>query len=187
MGLVPRVHTSPRSLVPSPRREAVPFALADAHSRLQSAPWVGHRAASRCRRLQGSLLLRGVRGIVGRRARYERIRRFVVPTSTRHAADATPDSTNGGNWNHTKAGKNNDQGTSTLLSTPTFYAPRRFRVLRSQDTMSSHPIRVPRLRQNSDQFHDLEIFRHCRSCAPRGRPLQLRYKVRQNRMYNVQV
>ena len=89
LGLVPRVHTS--SLVPSPRRGALSFALRCAHSRLLSAPWVGHRAASRCRRLQDGRLVRGVRGIVGCRARYERVKRFVNRTSTRRAADATRD------------------------------------------------------------------------------------------------
>ena len=91
LGLVPRIHTSPRSVVPSPRREAVPFTPVNAHSRLPLALWVGHRAASRCRRLQGSLLLHGVCRIVGRRARYEHVERFGNPMSTRHAADATRD------------------------------------------------------------------------------------------------
>ena len=158
MGLAPRVHTSPRSLVPSPRREAVPFALADAHSRLQSAPWVGHRAASRCRRLQGSRLLRGVRWIVGRRARSERIRRFVVWTSTRRTADATLDSTNGGKQELTKAERNTMQGAFTLLSSPMYCAPRHIRVLRAHDAMSSQPRMSPRLSQNLKQFHDLVIF-----------------------------
>ena len=49
--------------------------------RLLSAPWVGHRAASCCRRLQDGLLLRGVRGIVGCRARYEHV---VVIVATLH-------------------------------------------------------------------------------------------------------
>ena len=69
-----------------------------------------------------------------------------------------------------------NQGASTLLSTPMYYAPQHIRVLRSPRTMSSHLTRVPRLRENSRQFHDLIIFKQCRSCTPKGRPLQLRYK-----------
>ena len=51
-----------------------------------------------------------------------------------------------------------NQGASTLLSYPMYRAPRHIRVLRSPRTMSSHSYRVPRLGQNSEQFHDLEIF-----------------------------
>ena len=90
--LVTRVHVVARRCCPSRRVREVSFALADAHSRLLSALWVGHRAASRCRHLQGSLLLRGVRGIVGCRARNEPVKWRVNRTSTRHATDATPHS-----------------------------------------------------------------------------------------------
>ena len=82
----------------------------------------------------------------------------------------------GGKQELTKAERTMNQGASTLLSTPMYYAPRHIRVLRSPRTMSSHLTRVPRLRENPRQFHDLVIFKQCRSCAPRGRPLQLRYK-----------
>ena len=69
-----------------------------------------------------------------------------------------------------------NQGASTLLSYPMYCAPRHVRVLRSPRTISSHHTRVPRLRENPRQFHDLVIFQQCRSCAPIGRPLQLSYK-----------
>ena len=82
----------------------------------------------------------------------------------------------GGKQELTKAERTMNQGASTLLSYPMYCAPRHVRVLRSPRTMSSHHIRIPRLRENPRQFHDLVIFTQCRSCAPRGRPLQLRYK-----------
>ena len=90
--LVTRVHVVARRCCPSRRVRVVSFALVNAHSRLLSAPWIGHRAASRCRRLQVGLLLRGVRGIVGCRARNEPVEWRVNRTSTRHATDATPHS-----------------------------------------------------------------------------------------------
>ena len=124
--------------VNAPRR--LLFALAIAHSRLPSALWVGHRAASHCRRLQVDLLLRIVCGVVGCWARYESVKWRVVHTSTRRTADATPHShtaPNGGKQNHTNAERNNNQGTSALLSSPMFGAPQPIRVLRSHDTMSS--------------------------------------------------
>ena len=46
-------HTSPHvHVVPAAASKGLPFALAVAHSRLLLALWVGHRAASHCRRLQ---------------------------------------------------------------------------------------------------------------------------------------
>ena len=50
--LVTRVHAVACRRCPSRRVREVSFALVDAHSRLLSALWVGHCAASRCRRLQ---------------------------------------------------------------------------------------------------------------------------------------
>ena len=67
-----------------------------------------------------------------------------------------------------------------------YCAPRHVRVLRSPRTMSSHLYRVPRLRQNSEQFHDLEIFTAVWSCAPRGRPLQLYTRLQEYIMYSIQ-
>ena len=66
--------------------------------------------------------------------------------------------TKGGKQDNTKAEKNTMQGAFTLLSYPMYCAPRHIRVLRSPRTSSSHRPNVPRLRQNPEQFHDLEIF-----------------------------
>ena len=50
-------------------------------------------------------------------------------------------------------------------------------MLRALHTISSQPRWSPRLSQNRRQFSRLSYFPgHCRSCAPRGRPLQLMYK-----------
>ena len=56
LGLVPRAYVAALVLLPVTTSEGSSFALADAHSRLQLALWVGHRTASRCLRLQGRLL-----------------------------------------------------------------------------------------------------------------------------------
>ena len=40
--------------------------------------------------------------------------------------------------------------------------------------------------KNLNKFHDLEISGTCRSCAPRGQPLQLNIKPRQVIIYNIQ-
>ena len=58
-----------------------------------------------------------------------------------------------------KAEKNTMQGAFTLLSYPMYCAPRHIRVLRSPHAPSSHLTSVPRLRQNSELFHDLVIFK----------------------------
>ena len=65
----------------------------------------------------------------------------------------------GGKQNDHKAEKNTVQGAFTLLSYPMYCAPRHIRVLRSPHAPSSHLPRVPRLRQNSEQFYDLVIFK----------------------------
>ena len=73
-----------------------------------------------------------------------------------------------GKQNHNNAERNNTKGTSTLLSCPMYRAPRSVRVLRSHDTISSQHRMSPRLSQNSDPFHDLEIFWHNAGPAPLG-------------------
>ena len=65
----------------------------------------------------------------------------------------------GGKQNDHKAEKNTVQGAFTLLSYPMYCAPRHIRVLRSPHAPSSHLPRVPRLRRNSELFHDLVIFK----------------------------
>ena len=56
LGLVPRVYVAARVVRPVAASKGSSFARTDAHSRLQLALWVGHRAALRCLRLQGRLL-----------------------------------------------------------------------------------------------------------------------------------
>ena len=94
--------------------------------------------------------------------------------------------TNGGNQEIHKAEKNTVQGAFTLLSYPMYCAPRHVRVLRSPRSPSSHSYRVPRLSYFSRQFYDLGVFKQGRSCAPRGRPLQLSTRSNQQPIYNVQ-
>ena len=118
--LMTRAHTYPTA-VPSPRQVAVPFYACDAHSRLLSAPWVGHRAASRCRRLQvGLLLSRSAQD----RWLPDEVRACRDGSSFRRVLGAQPmllqKCTNGGKQIHTNAEKNNEEGTSTLLSSPMF-------------------------------------------------------------------
>ena len=72
----------------------------------------------------------------------------------------------GGKQDDHKAEKNTMQGAFTLLSYPMYCAPRHIRVLRSPRAPSSHLTNVPRLRQNSEQFHDLVIFKA--GAAPLG-------------------
>ena len=56
LGLVPRAYVAALVVLPVAASKGSSFARTDAHSRLQLALWVGHRAASRCLRLQGRLL-----------------------------------------------------------------------------------------------------------------------------------
>ena len=137
MGLVPRVHTSFLLSTGSPRQEALPFAFCVLRTPLLLALWVGHHAASRCRCLQVTHRGRQMCSCIGCRSRNGYVEYRDNQTSTRRAADATPHSTIGGKQNHTNAKKNNDQGTSTLLSTPMFCAPRHIRVLCSPVNVQS--------------------------------------------------
>ena len=111
-----------------------------------------------CRWLQVFLQGRQVRSSVGVWSRYVLVRSRVVPVSTRRAADATRCTQLERNERTHKAEKNTMQGAFTLLSYPMYCAPRHIRILRSPRTPSSHLTSVPRLRRNSEQFHDLVIF-----------------------------
>ena len=163
LGLVPRVHTS--SLVPSPRWKALPFALRcalpPAVSPLGRAPcsvalpslagWSPHSRSARDHWLPGEV----------------RARRTVRRASEYSARSRCYSGhTIGGKQKNNKGRKNNDQGMSALLSSPMYHAPRHIRVLRSPRTMYSQLTRVPRLRQNSEQFHDLGVFRHLQVLRP---------------------
>ena len=71
--------------------------------------------------LAGCSSIRGMRGSVGCRVRNRLVEWRVKQASTRHAADATPinhTAPNRGKQNHTNAERNNEQGTSALLSSP---------------------------------------------------------------------
>ena len=81
-------------------------------------PRIGHGAASRCHCSQVLLRARKVRSSIGGRVRYALVKRLVDTVSTRHAADATRDTTIGGKRELTKAERTMIQGASTLLSTP---------------------------------------------------------------------
>ena len=112
-----------------------------------------------CLCLQVLLRVRQVRSSVGARSRYVLVKSRVVPVSTRRAADATRCTQLERNEKTHKAEKNTMQGAFTLLSYPMYCAPRHIRVLRSPHAPSSHLTSVPRLRQNSELFHDLVIFK----------------------------